>query len=695
MNVFTNIVLAPYLDTWVLAAIAAVSAALLAYGVYQRAPGTGWRAFAIAVVLVGLADPTFVREERDQLSDVVAIVIDESPSQAIGERRQQSEQALAAITAKLAKLRDLDVRVVRAGKFDPTTATGRDGPGTRLFGALADAVSDIPRDRIAGTIVITDGQVHDIPSEGSWLFGGPLHVLLSGNAGEQDRRLVVEQVPTYGIVGRKLELRVRVEDDSVPAGSQATARVLLRKDGGDTIPYAVRIGTSRVIPFELDHGGQTILEIEVDAGTKELTVENNRAIASINGVRDRLRVLLVSGEPHPGERTWRNLLKADPSVDLVHFTILRPPEKQDGTPVRELSLIAFPVRELFELKLKEFDLVIFDRYHRRGIIPLAYYSNIVDYVRGGGALLEAAGPQFASQLSLFRTPVAQILPSEPTGTVFEQGFKPLLTPVGRRHPVSTSLPGGEADVPEWGRWFRMLEVSSERGNTILNGIQGKPLLILDRVGKGRVAQLLSDHAWLWTRGYEGGGPQAELLRRLAHWLMKEPDLEEERLKATTTGGRIEIERRSLTPDRREVTITKPSGATETVTLPDAKDGVAQAAVSADELGLYRLDDGSKTAVVAVGSVNAIELSDVRSTERYLAPLAKATGGAINRIASRALPDVRRVRPGQDAAGRGWIGLVRSGSYVVTGVSQLPLMPPYLALALILGPLALGWRREGR
>ena len=96
----------------------------------------------------------------------------------------------------------------------------------------------------------------------------------------------------------------------------------------------------------------------------------------INGVRDRLRVLLVSGEPHAGERTWRNLLKSDASVDLVHFTILRPPEKQDGVPVDELSLIAFPTRELFIEKIEDFDLIIFDRYRRRGILPSLYLENI-------------------------------------------------------------------------------------------------------------------------------------------------------------------------------------------------------------------------------------------------------------------------------------------------------------------------------
>ena len=255
-------------------------------------------------------------------------------------------------------------------------------------------------------------------------------------------------------------------------------------------------------------------------------------------MRDRLRVLLVSGEPHAGERVWRNILKSDPSVDLVHFTILRPPEKQDGTPIRELSLIAFPIRELFDVKLDEFDLIIFDRYSQRGIIPQAYIDNVVRYVRKGGALLEAAGPTFGTPMSLFRTPLGEILPTEPTGNVLRGGLQAAADrarppPSGHRGSARRRQAGRGAElgtlVPP-GRG-----AASSAAATVMSGEHGGPLLVLDRVGKGRVAQLLSDQMWLWARGFEGGGPQAELLRRLAYWLMKEPDLEENDLRAVDRG----------------------------------------------------------------------------------------------------------------------------------------------------------------
>ena len=691
MGGVTDIVFAPLLPPWLLAALAVAAALPVGYALARRARGAPWRALATAALLLALVEPTLVSEEREPLADVAAVVVDESRSQSIGDRHAASERALEVLRPRLEDRRNLEVRVVRAGR-NPLPEESAE-QGTVLFAALAEALSDTPRDRRAGVILITDGQVHDVPADPVAAIGAPVHVLLSGAKGERDRRLIVEQAPSYGIVGRVLELKVRVEDMAAETGRPVG--LSLTKDGGEAERHVVAIGEPRAIPFALEHGGKTIVELEIGAGEDDLTAENNRALVAINGVRDRLRVLLVSGEPHPGERTWRNLLKADPSVDLVHFTILRPPEKQDGTPVRELSLIAFPVRELFEVKLKDFDLIIFDRYRRRGVLPQVYLANIVDYIRGGGAVLEAAGPAFATALGLYRTPLGLVLPGEPTGVVHEVGFKPRLSRVGRRHPVTAALPGSEGGEPSWGRWFRLVEVATERGDILMEGVNGKPILVVNRVGKGRVAQLLSDHAWLWTRGFENGGPQAELLRRLAHWLMKEPDLEEEQLRATASGDRLVVSRRSLDASERRVVVTGPGGEEHSAILAPAANGLAQARIGVEGVGLYRLDDGDKTAVAAVGPLNPVELADVRTTAERLAPAAQATGGSITWLASRAVPDVRRVGRGQTAAGPGWIGLVRNDRYLVTGVAQLSLMPPWLALALILGLIAWCWWREAR
>ncbi len=695
----TAMPLAPW---WALAVFGAAAVLLLVFGMWRGAVGLGWRALAIAVLLAALINPSLIEEQRVPQRDVAIVVVDDSPSQTIGDRTQATAKALAALKDKLGGQADLDIRVIRAGTAQP----GAGDQGTQLFAALDRAMSDVPRQRLAGVVMITDGQVHDVPTGDvkalRQAVPAPLHVLLSGQPDEADRRLVVTQAPSFGIVGKRLQLKIRVEDLPQTAADKAgedagAARVTWRKDGGVPQELVVPVGQDVTFPVLIDHGGPNVLELEAAPGPRELTLINNRAVVVVNGVRDRLHVLLVSGEPHAGERVWRNLLKSDPSVDLVHFTILRPPEKQDGTPIRELSLIAFPIRELFDTKLDDFDLIIFDRYSRRGVIPEAYLENVVRYVRNGGALLEAAGPNFGTPLSLSRTPLGSIFPADPTGEVFEEGFKPQVTALGRRHPVTEGLPeaGPPNGEPVWGRWFRQVDARVHRGATVMTGDRGDPLLVLDRVGKGRVAQLLSDQMWFWARGFEGGGPQAELLRRLAYWLMKEPDLEENDLRATVDGDHLTITRQSLEPDDRPVQVTAPDGKTQSLNLTHGEGGRSSGQLTISQMGLYRVTDGGKVALAAAGPLNPVEFSDVRATPDKLSPIAAATGGGVFWVGSGAIPDIRRVAPDDAAVGRNWMGLRANGDYTVSGFTETPLLPAVAALVVIVGGLLAAWRREGR
>ena len=695
-----NLTAAALLPWSVIAILAAAAALVLAVGILRRARGLLWRAIVVAALLGALVNPSIVEEQRAPQRDTAIIVVDESPSQRIGDRQHATEEAVRALTDRLSHERDLDVRVVRAGQPQP----GAGDDGTRLFNALTRTMSDVPRQRLAGVAMITDGQVHDVPADAkaaSETIGAPLHVLLSGHPDEGDRRLVVAQAPSFGLVGKELQLKIRVEDLPKDAareqnGGDGQAIVTWRKDGGPPQQRPVPVGRDVPIAFPVDHGGPNILELSVEPGPHELTLVNNRAVVVVNGVRDRLRVLLVSGEPHAGERVWRNILKSDPSVDLVHFTILRPPEKQDGTPIRELSLIAFPIRELFDVKLDEFDLIIFDRYSRRGVIPQAYLENVARYVRKGGAFLAAAGPSFGTPLSLSRTPLGAILPTDPTGDVYEEGFKPQLTDLGRRHPVTEDLSGSGAagGQPSWGRWFRQVDAHVQRGVTIMSGDHGAPLLVLDRVGQGRVAELLSDQMWFWARGFEGGGPQGELLRRLAYWLMKEPDLEENDLRAVVEGDSLVVTRQSLEPDERPVTVTAPDETSQTLKLAPEGGGRSSGRLPISEMGLYRVTDGTRTALAAAGPLNPVEFADVRSTPEKLAPVVTATGGGIFWVGSGKVPEVRRISPDRAAAGRNWMGFRANGDYTVSGFSEIPLLPGIAALLLIVGGLLAAWRREG-
>ena len=688
-----NIVFDPLVPIGLILALAVPGVVLLAYSAWRRARGAPLRTVALAVLVVALLNPTVRSEEREPVADVAAIVVDRSQSQDIGARPQETEAALRRITERLAAQDGIEARIVEARN------DAHDESGTALFRALEEALSDVPRERVAGAIFITDGQVHDVPKSAAELgFDAPVHGLITGRPGERDRRLNVTEAPRFGIVGEPVELSFRVEETSAGEGATGeSARVTISIDGTRVAETAAAIGATETVTLTLERGGPNVIEIDVEQGPDELTVLNNRAVVVANGVRDRLRVLLVSGEPHPGERTWRNLLKSDPSVDLVHFTILRPQEKHDGTPINELSLIAFPTHELFEEKLDQFDLIIFDRYKRRGVLSLGYFLNIVDYVEGGGAFLAATGPAFASPYSIYRTPLAAILPAQPLETTSEGGYRPGITPKGARHPVTAGLPGSESEPPTWGRWFRTIDAVTDAGDTLMETPDGKPLMVLARAGEGRVAQILSDHIWLWSRGYEGGGPQAELLRRLAHWLMKEPDLEEENLSAAMQAGMLTVQRRTMEDRAAPARVTLPSGATSEIEMQEVAPGRFEGVMEASELGLYRVQQGGLSAVAAAGPLNPREIADVRATDKVLQPLATETGGGIWWTGADAdgVPSIRAVRAGQDAAGNGWMGLRRNEQFHVHAVHQAPLLAGPLALILLLGTLALAWWREGR
>jgi hypothetical protein len=440
------------------------------------------------------------------------------------------------------------------------------------------------------------------------------------------------------------------------------------------------------------------VEIEASSLSGELTAVNNRAVVAIDGVRDKLRVLLVSGEPNAGERTWRNLLKSDASVDLVHFTILRPPEKQDGTPINELSLIAFPTRELFQQKIGEFQLIIFDRYARQGVLPMIYFDNIARYVRDGGAVLVAAGPDYASSTSLWRTPLDSILPAEPDGTLTERGFRPKLTELGKRHPVTRDLEGSASEPPHWSQWFRVVDTRNPTGTAVMQGPDNEPLLLLSRQGEGRVALLLSDHIWLWARGFEGGGPHLDLMRRLSHWLMKQPELEEEALRLVVRGHELLVRRQTMADEVSDVTLTSPSGSTQILKLAPTDAGVWEATVTANELGLWRATDGKLNALVNIGPANPREFSEVTSTTDVLAPITAATGGDSRRLEEGGgvnVPRILAVRSGDTYKGGDWIGLKMRDASVVRGIGVLPVFAGLLGLLLLLGSLAGTWAREGR
>ncbi len=662
--------------------LAAVGVCAIGLSFANGLQGWAWRFLALTVLLLALLQPSVVREERNDLEDIVLVITDETRSQSIGERPVQTAEAEQRIMALLSAEPNLRIRQARVTDAD-------DNRGTRLISEVEALLAEEPADQISGVILITDGEVHDIAPLDS--LTAPLHVMLSGDKQGYDRRLIVKNAPAYAIVGETISVTLRVDELGPIPDQTGMVELSVAVDGGREQRFRLPTNEDVEVNMTLPHGGTNIFELRLAPLDGELTEQNNSVLLSINAIRDRLRVLLVSGEPHPGTRTWRNLLKSDSSVDLVHFTILRPPGKQDGVPVDELSLIAFPTRELFLEKIDDFDLIIFDRYQRRGILPASYLENIARYVEDGGAVLVSAGPDFATVNSLYRSPLGRVLPVEPTSRIISKPFVPALSEDGIRHPVSAELPSPET----WGRWFQQVQVTPKSGHVLMTGAEDQPLLILDRVGQGRISLIASDHTWLWDRKFEGGGPQLELLRRLAHWMMAEPELEEEALIAEQMDATVRILRRTMGDPPNEVVIRSPSGkVSQHAFSPRQKTGGHEAIFESEEQGLFQMEAGGLQGVFAMGPASPKEFENPLSTPDILAPVVAASGGGTFWI-SDGIPRLRNVEPGRNAAGRNWFAITPRGAFDTLDIRKIPLAPAWLVALFSGGFLLIGWLIEGR
>ncbi len=678
---------------WIIGA-GAFYALLVLWSFYRGRKGAWLRALAGIVFITALMGPSLLEEDRKPEKDTALVIVDKSPSQRLERRDTRTADALLYLRGQLDGRQDLDLRVIEA-PTDPAVINE-----TLIFEAIESAYADVPAARRAGVIILSDGQIHDIPADAANARNyGPVHVLLSGTKNEKDRRLAILEAPSYGIVGQNVSVKYRIEDNNITA--RQPVRVTIRKQDQQEVTTAVMPGEDNRIDLPIDHAGQNVFEISVAGVDGEITAANNSAALMVNGVRDRLRVLLVSGQPHAGGRMWRDLLTSDPSVDLVHFTILREPNKLDMTPQNELSLIAFPFEELFEIKLYDFDLIVFDRYRLNRILPSHYFDNIVKYVREGGALLEASGPSFTTEESIYYTSLMDILPGTPDGEIIKKAFVPSLSESGLQHPVTSSIVwnGMSAGTtkPSWGPWLRQIPLKRESGEVLMNGADDFPLLILDRVDKGRVAQIASDHIWLWSRGYQGGGPHADLLRRIVHWLMKEPELDERALDVQVQGMTITLKSRDYKGQNTSVIMTGPDGKASTIKMEKAPGGMLQAQVKAEQIGIYRFEDTyGEIRFGVVGDLNPPELQNVITSPQPLTPIMTASGGGAIWLSENASPEIRSLSEGRSSyAGSNWVGLRRNREYSVQGVRQTPLLPDWAMLALLAGTVMIVWWYEGR
>ncbi len=671
----------PLLPDILLWTLAAIAFGLAAVGLVWQRGILILRALVALGFVAALFNPLITNEERSPIKDVVALVVDTSASQKLGERPAQMREATAQMAAKLSATKGVDLRTIDVPQSDD---------GTLAFAALREGLKDVAPERVGGVIMLTDGQVHDVPNLAGLGFHAPLHVLLTGHEGEFDRRIEAVETPKFGIVGKDVTLKLRVID-STKGGPPGQLK--LRRDGADFGQMSAAIGALIEVKIPLEHAGANVVEIELAALPGELTTLNNRLIVSVEGVRDRVRVLLVSGAPNPGERAWRNVLKSDPNIDLIHYTILRLPSKVDTTPISELALIGFPIDQLFSRDIAKFDLIIFDRYANQSPLPDYYFDNLATYVRDGGALMVNVGADYADEEGLGRSALGQIMPATPTGDVVVKAFVPQVSRVGSAHPVMRGLSGEKAD---WAAFYRLIGARADRGDVLMTGADNQPLMVLAREQKGRVALMLSDQMWLWARGVNGGGPQVELLRRMTHWLLKEPQLEEEALRAKEVDGGLEIERQSLVETVNPVSLTGPDGTKQNVVLNAAGPGLWRARIPVEAQGLYALEDGALHTFAPVGIINLKEFEDVVSTPDKLQKLADETGGSVRRMDSGGvvhLPSVASMRAGSHYSGADYIGVKRNEISSLTGLTSAPVALGFPGLLALGGLLLALWLKE--
>ncbi len=672
----------PLVPLWIIAVLAVFGVAVIYLGLKNRAHGQVWRFLILSVFLFFLCGPSLIEREQESLPNRVLVLLDQSTSMSIENRDQQADEALAHIQESSPDNATIIVRRVMDAEQNQ---------GSRLKSALQQFLAEENKDQLAAVFVVSDGQIHDASDvDIAQLDQIPVHALLTGSKNFIDRRLVIEQAPEYALVGRPVDMIVRAEDRD---GEQRRVRLTVRQNGEPVYQSTIRTNTPWPIQLRAEKRGPLLVEVEVSALDGETILNNNSQQLTINAVRDRLRVLLVSGEPHQGGRIWRQTLKSDPAVDLIHFTILRLPTSRDNTPVDELALIPFPTEELFERQLDKFDLVIFDRYRIRGVLAMQYLRNLAEYVENGGAMLVATGPEYSERFSLYATALSSILPAAPTGRVSNEGFIPQITELGKRHPVTAGL-SLNPDRDNWGRWFRTNIAVALDGNTLMTDENGQPLLVLSKEGNGRIAQFLSDHIWMWARGVEEGGPYDELVRRTAHWLMKEPDLEEEALNVTVRENTINIETRSLLSQDGLAVVTGPEGFEERVQLSSIGQGKSLGSLNVEKAGLYTITERDKTQLVAVGVLNDREFDKPYPSAEFLAPLADSNDGGTFWLED-GFPSIRAISSSANGHGEDWAGIRERNASRTLKIIEMPLIPPLWVALLLIGLSLITWWRESR
>jgi len=665
MNLNFNINLE--IEFYFIAILVGFAAALLFVSYKKKISALYYRSIFLLMVCLILLSPVVVKEIREYLENKIVVVMDNSASMNVASRKELADRALGQIKQQFPKNEIVLINNVK---------------DSNLFSLLLNNVHILPLSRLGGVVFITDGQVPDAPKDSAILKNMfPINAVIIGSKNEFDYKVSITQSPKYAIVGDNIFIKVKAEVDGKRISPNQSITLNIEKDGENLTSEDIIIGEEKEFEFKLEHAGQNIFEFSIPNIEGEISNINNKTAVIINAIRDRLKVLLVSGKPHIGERAWRNLLKSDPSVDLVHFTILRSPYSFDLTPSSQLSLIAFPVDELFQRKINDFDLIIFDKYVHYGMLNDRYFSNIAEYVKNGGSFLfEMASDRL--EPAIFDSELANILPINPRISqqeIIKGKYVPALTDKGKYHAITSGL---EIDAKDFKEWTSQVSLLQTKGENLLKGLENNPLLIVDKVGKGRVALLASDNIWLWSKYPTSRGAYIDLQRKLAHWLMKEPELESGYIKVTRNGENLDIAQRFSDNSLYKINLETPDEQVKEIEL--LKNGAwLEASFSLGQNGTYKLYNDNGKAFFVVGNADDSEFENIVATNDNFKNITSLSGGKISWYGVN------------DSVAASDFKFNNKKSYEVKGINKINLFSPWLYMALILLGAIYVWNRESK
>ena len=691
--------------------------AILIFSLINKTSGVLCRIISFLIIIFIILEPSYKIENRNIETDVVTIFIDKTESQVITDRVKKTELVYNQLLDKLKEISNLkileitlkDNKVIkRFGTYDDlinNRVSKEINLRTKLF--LTDIfyhlnrnINQISSKKISTVFILTDGQIHDLKKNTNFeKINSPIYYILNGEKKINDKKVSVISYPEFGYVNEKISLDIKTEDFN--SFNNDEINLYIQNGNSPKKTFKIKNNTIKTFEIKLEKSGENFVKIFIDSDLNEISKSNNYKLLKINGIRKKLRVLLVSGEPYMGTRVWRNFLKSDPSVDLIHMTVLRTPEKNDNTPKEELSLIPFPTRELFEEKLYNFELIIFDNFKGKNVLSPLYFENILNFVDQGGAVLEITGPSYNSRESLFRTALGKILPGAPTGNVLRGEFKPNLSDIGKIHPITKSLFN---EFKDYGKWYEMNKISdiNDRALTLLLGIDKNPLLTINRINNGRIAQIYSHNLWLWTKtNNNNGGPYNLLIKNLAHWLMKEPTLEENKLTATINEKDIIINKRFFsTPQKEDLkfSIIDPDGKKISKILKKSIDNEYSYNFRFKKKGVFIISDGNIVINISTDNFKKLEYENLNLTDEIILNNSISTYKTkpIWIDKKNKLPEIRTSHKlDKDISKENFLYVLKKNNFVVDGINTKKIVPLEISILCLAFFLIMSWKKESQ